>query len=130
MVAKLVDDIKITGIERYAKRFISDFNNQFKFGKVTSGLGIMRIFGINTVQESDMTVKSDADDKLNSLTEYFLTRLRRKQSSLPISNLERSQFEYTSSSFGVDWYGWFSISFILCFLFATEMSRYEGFIHD
>ena len=60
----------------------------------------MRFFGINTRQDEDMTVATDADDNINALTEYALSRHRCKQCDQPINELERSFFASTNSSLG------------------------------
>jgi len=91
IVAKIVDDIKAADAGDYAHLFIEALNEKFKLGTVKSGPGKMRFFfGINTNQESDMTIQTDRDDKLNALTEYYLSRPRRKQSSIPINEMEKS----------------------------------------
>ena len=103
IVAKIVDDIKAAGEGENAKLFIKSFNKNFELGTISSGPGRMRFFGINTVQEDDMTVVTDANDKLNALTEYVLSRPRRKQFDMSINELEKSFYSSTNSSLG--WIG-------------------------
>lgn len=79
--AKIVDDIKIAGTQYHTSRFISLFNVQFELWTVVEGPGVMRFFGINVEQYEDYTVHTDAEDKLNALTEYYISRFRRKQFS-------------------------------------------------
>lgn len=60
----------------------------------------MRFFGSNIHQDVDMIIKTDADDKINSLTEYYLSRPRRKQSSERVYSMEKSHLASTNSSLG------------------------------
>lgn len=39
----------------------------------------MRFFGPNTVRDGDCTTRTDADDKIDDLTEYRLSRVRCKK---------------------------------------------------
>lgn len=55
---------------------------------------------MNIYQNDDMTIKTDADDKLNSLREYYLSRLRRKQYTDVVNQIEKSHFSSTNSSLG------------------------------
>lgn len=86
-----------------AKLLIQQFDQTFKLGTVASGPGKLRFFGINTIQKEDMTICTDADDKLDSLNEYSPTRVRRKQSDAPVNDLEKSVFVSINSSLG--WMG-------------------------
>ena len=63
-------------------QFFKKFNEFFSLGIVVRGPERMRFFGINTFQDEDMEIQTDADDKLNALTEYALSRPRRKQFGL------------------------------------------------
>lgn len=103
IVAKVVDDLKVAGSGDNAKVLIDQFNKKFKLGTVASGPGKLRFFGINTTQNEDMTICTNADDKLNSLNEYSPTRIRRKQSDAPLNDLEKAVFASTNSSLG--WIG-------------------------
>lgn len=73
----------------------------------------MRFLGINTIQEEDFTISTDANHQIESLTEYSLTTIRRKESELKVNKIEKSFFSLTNSSQGwigtaaspKDWYG-------------------------
>ena len=57
-------------------------------------------FGIKTVQNSDCTIETDADDELDSVTEYPFSRQPRKSFEQPLNNIENSVFASTNSSLG------------------------------
>ena len=103
IAAKVVDDIKLAGTKHHTSRFIEMFNSTFNLGTVVSGPGVIRFFGINVEQAEDYTIKTDADDKLNGLTEYFLTRARRKQFGSGLTKIEMDHFASINSSLG--WIG-------------------------
>ena len=83
--------------------FIEEFDKRFKFGTVNHGPGKLRFFGINTVQNDDLTIETDAEDKMNAVVEYPLARTRRKQFEKPLNRIEKSVFGSTNSSLG--WIG-------------------------
>ena len=56
ILAKIVDDIIITGEEDMTAKLISDFNSIFELGSVVEGPGEMRFFGTNIFQNPDMSV--------------------------------------------------------------------------
>ena len=119
IVAKIVDDIKAASADGNAKAFIENFSQKFDLGTVATGPGKMRFFGINTVQEDDMTTHTDADDKLNALTEYAISRSRRKHFDQPMNPLEKWLFASTNSSLG--WIG--TAASPLCSFYASYLQQ-------
>lgn len=103
VVTKIVYDLKVAGTGDRAKAFLDVFDSRFKLGTINSGPGKLRFFGINTVQHEDFTVATDADDKLESVSEYPITRQRRKDSDDDINAIEKSAFASVNSSLG--WIG-------------------------
>lgn len=100
MAEKIVDDIKIAGTDYNSSRFIEMFNESFKLGSVVKGPGMMQFFGINIEQVDYFTIKNDAEDKLNGLSEYYSSRKRRKQFRNATNLIERNHFASIKSSFG------------------------------
>lgn len=92
IVAKIVDHLKIAGEVNRSQKFIEQFDRRFKFGYVNHGPGKLRYLGINTVQNGDYTIETDADDKLNAAAEYPFSRQRRKQAEQPLNQLDKSVF--------------------------------------
>lgn len=99
------------------KLLFQHFDQMFKLGTVTSGPKKLRFFGINTFQMEYLTICTNADDKLDSLNEYCLTRISRKQNDAPVNDLQKSVFASTNSSFGWIWgasspFCWFYASYL------------------
>ena len=103
IVAKIVDDLKAAGSGNYAKSFIERFNENFHLGTVNHGPGKLRSFGINPVQNKNFTIKTDANDKIEALQEYPLTRQRSKESEQEMNKIEKSVFASVNNSIG--WLG-------------------------
>lgn len=59
--------------------------------------------GINSVQNSNYTIETDADDKLYAVTEYLFFRQRCKQFNQSLNQIERSEFSSANSTLG--WIG-------------------------
>lgn len=68
IAAKVVDDIKIAGTDYHTNIFIKMFNQKFELGTIVKLPVVMRFFGINVEQAENMTIQTDADDKINGLT--------------------------------------------------------------
>ena len=73
------------------------------FGNVNHGPGKLRFFGINTVQNTDHTIGTDADDMMDAVIEYPFSRMRRKQFDQPLNQMEKAVYASTNSSLG--WIG-------------------------
>lgn len=76
-------------------------------------------FGLSMEQSETYTVRTDADDKLRSLDEYPISRIRRKEFESPLNALEKSYFTSTNSSLG-----WTGISSSLfCSFYASHLQQ-------
>lgn len=100
IAAKVVDDILVAGNEDEVKSFLKNFHERFTLGTLSKGPGNLRFFGINIYQHEEFFVETNADDKLEALQPFALSRTRRKQSKELASNLEVSSFSSTNSSLG------------------------------
>lgn len=98
--AKMVDNIRVARIGDNAKNFKREYNKHFKFGIKAYALGKIQFFGIDTVQNDDMTISTDADDKQESWNEHQPAPIRRKQNNEQISDFGKSIFGSTNSSLG------------------------------
>ena len=103
IVAKIVDDLKVAGEGDRAAQILKSFHNRFKLGTVNHGPGKRRFFGINTTQNEDLTIKTDANDKLKAVTEYPISRHRRTEPDEVLNSIEKSAFASVNSSLG--WIG-------------------------
>ena len=119
IVAKVVDDLMITGKPDARTAFINNFDKKFKLGTVNQGPGSLRFFGINTIQNEDFYISTNADDKLESIQTSFISRLRRKEYSDDINEIEKKSFASVNSSIG--WIG--SAASPLCSFHASHLQQ-------
>lgn len=78
VIAKTSDDTKAAGTKEYAMNLVESLEDRLKLGTVRSGPGKTGFFVITTFQNEDMTSRTDADKKLHSLTDYWISLPRRK----------------------------------------------------
>lgn len=99
--------------------YLKKFSKEFELGKLEIGSGKFRFYGINVIQQGDLYIESDADEKLEGLFEYSLLRNRRKQLEEPVTNKEKSSFMSTNSSIG--WIG--TAASPLCSYYASHLQQ-------
>lgn len=100
LVTKGVDDLKAADEGDRVKNFFDEFDRRFKFGDVKHGPGKLRFLGNNTVQNVDITVETDADENLEAVTGYHLSRQRHKQFDQPLNKIKKSVFASVNSLLG------------------------------
>lgn len=100
---RIVDEIKTAGVGDQLKCALKEFIKKFTLGTVKSGPGNLRCFSTNTSQDADMTVSTNADDKLNALTEHKMSRTRRKEIEKDVHAIEKAFYASTNSLLG--WIG-------------------------
>lgn len=100
IVAKIVDDLKAAAEGDLMKHFLQEFDKRFKFGDVIRGPERLRFFGVNTIQDGDFIIETDGDGKLNAVTEYLISRQRRKQLEQALNEIEKFVFASVNSSLG------------------------------
>ncbi len=103
IAAKVVDDIILTGEESVTSKFIDDFNAKFKLGTIIRGPGKLRFFGLQVVQEKDLSICVDGNEKLNKIEPYPISNVRRKNYTEPLDQVEKHAFMSINSSLG--WLG-------------------------
>lgn len=87
MVAKIVDDLLLTGPPHLIPGLFAVIKDKFELGTVCHGPGQLRLFAINFIQHPAMSVSVDADDKLTGISQMAISCLRRRQqNSLPHLN--------------------------------------------
>ena len=119
LAAKIVDDILITGVYKHVKAFLHGFNSKFALGTVVSGPGNLRFYGLNIVQDEDMSCSINAEDKLLALEQCPITRLRRQEHDSELNAVERSAFMSLNSSIG--WLGIAASPF--CAFYASHLQQ-------
>lgn len=119
LVAKLVDDIMATGRNDNGKKFLKAFGEQFELGSTRSGPGNLRFYGINVTQNENFKITTNADDKLNSLYEFNLSRERRRDCEQDVNQLERRAFMSLNSS--LSWIG--SAASPMCSFYSSYLQQ-------
>lgn len=85
------------------QKFIHGLNEKFKFGTEAQGPGNILFYGLNIVPNECFTCSIIAEDKLQALQQYPITRLRRLEFYSEITAVEKSAFMSLNSSLG--WLG-------------------------
>lgn len=66
-------------MEHNSKTFRKLLDERFKHGITNAGPGEQIYFGINITHNKNLSIETDYDDKINGISEYPMTRVRRKQ---------------------------------------------------
>ena len=119
ILAKIVDDIILTGEDDDTNAFIEHFNSIYELGSVASGPGELRFYGTNVIQLDDFTIEINAEDKMSSISQYEFSRQRRKQIEEPINYLEKNAFMSFNSTLG--WIG--STVSPLCSFYSSYLQQ-------
>lgn len=114
LVAKMFDYMKVPGVDDYSQKFLTAFNKIFSFVEVNHGSGNLRFFGINTIQDTNYTIQTNAHDTLHAVSECQLSRPCRKQAEETVNSMEQSAFATNNSS--LRWIGIASLPFVLVLL--------------
>lgn len=80
LAIKIVNDILLTGEDDTMRSFIVHFKTTFQLGKVVSGPVELQFFELYLTQKEDRPVTIHADEKLQSLEPFTISRNRRQQS--------------------------------------------------
>lgn len=96
-----MDDILACVTDDMLRSFVVEFGEKFKLGTVSHGPGKFGFSGLRIEQYEDFSCSIDADDKLQSLEAYPISRVRRRQIDEEINSLERSAF--MSLNFSICW---------------------------
>lgn len=100
IVAKVVDDILVGGHDEIRKRFIKRLAEVYKIGTIVHLPGSFRFFGLTVEQEENADIRISAEDKLQDISPYTLTRPRRKSSQEPLTSVELYSFQSVNGSLG------------------------------
>ena len=100
IAAKVVDDIIITGEDEVTCEFITGFEKRFKLGTVVRGPGNLRFFGLQVIQDQDLSITVDGNEKLDKSEPYPVSKVRRKQITELLNAVEKHAFMSINSSIG------------------------------
>lgn len=92
LVSKIVDDFLLPGTDNALRNFIKSFIKKFKLGEVVAKPGTLQSFGINLIQDEYLNVPIHADNKLNELETYPISRTCRRQIYERMIDIEKRAF--------------------------------------
>lgn len=117
-MAKLVDDLFITGDADNIEQFVTRVDEKFKFGAIAHGPGTLDFFfGMTIDQRDDYSIKNHTDQKLNAIDYFPLFRVWGRQTDYLLSKIESALF--MSVNFSIGWLGIATFSF--CAFFAPYL---------
>lgn len=119
VVIKIVDDLLMTGEDASVNDFIERFNKKFELGTVVRGPGSFKFYGISMSQDEDLSSSVNADEKLNLIDSFPLSRVRRRQCNSSLTSVEMSAFMSVNSSIG--WLGIAASPF--CAFYASHLQQ-------
>lgn len=119
MIAKIVDDLLLTGAETDTEPVVAEINGCFQFGTIVKTPVVIRYYGLNIPQNDDMYIAIDGDDKLNMPECLPFTRARRSDTDFPLNAVERTAFVSINCSIG--WLG--ATTSLFCSTFASLMQQ-------
>lgn len=102
IIARIEDDILITGIESTVKEIINKIKDKLKFGTISHAPGNLLFFGITFIQEEEFSIQTMGDENITSLEPYHLFLHRCQQIYGKINSTEKNSFALLSSS--VSWH--------------------------
>ena len=98
LAVKIVDDVLITGKLPDIQKFVSKVKEKYELGTVVYGPGDFSFFGLQVIQESDMSITIHGDEKLNSIACFPISRNRRKMVDEILNEVELRSFRSVNSS--------------------------------
>ena len=100
IVAKVVDDLLIGGIDADRKAFVDELSSFYKIGTLAHLPGKFNFFGLVIEQEDTGTIRLSADDKLHAVSPHTLTRLRRKSPEDNLNSVELFSYQSINGKLG------------------------------
>lgn len=100
VVAKIVDDILITGLPQYKEKFTKMISKVYELGTITHFPGSFPFFGLTITQNDDFQIELDAEDKLQNISESMVSRVRRKQAMDKLTSVELHRFNSVNGTVG------------------------------
>lgn len=92
LIPKLVHDFLPTGLESLVHDIITTINQRFLLGTIAHGPGHLRYFGINILQEANLSVTVEADDKPLEISSATISRGRRGDQLSLLATIEIKAF--------------------------------------
>lgn len=100
IVAKAGDDILVGGTKYAVEEFLQRLPKQYELGSTVYLPRTFMFFGLTVSQDTSETVTLSADDKMQNMELYQLSRVRRKQFSEPLNAVELSALQSINGFIG------------------------------
>ncbi len=116
---RIVDDVLIASETHTAQKFVRDVESKCKLGTVVFAPTDFLFFGLDLIQDSDMTTTIHGDSRLNALSCFLLDLHRRKQSEMTLNDVQLRSFRSINSSLG--WLG--SNASLFCTFYSSWVQQ-------
>lgn len=103
VVDKIFYDLLMTWYRDVTDHPIDELNSKLPLGTIINSTDTLRYFGLNLIQNQDVTVEIDAEHNLQALKRYPISRICRKQMEDHLNEIERSKVASIHRSVG--WIG-------------------------
>lgn len=100
LAVKIVANILPIGTDTTMRQFITEFNKIFALGVVDYSPGVLQFYGLNMMQYEELPVVIHAEDKLNALEPYPVSRTRRCQIDETMNRIELNAYMSLNTSLG------------------------------
>lgn len=93
LIENIVDYLKIDGSGGNYELLLDKFHRKFNLGTINKSTGTFRFFGVTMIQNDNLSIELDANDKLNNIMEQKFSRHRQKEPDEAMNDLENYGFE-------------------------------------
>lgn len=128
IACKVADDVSLSHTASVVDPFIRKTNNSFTLGTALHGPGQLRFFNINITQQKDCSVTIDADEKLENLDSYRLSRKFCHEVDKPLTFVELKSFVLLNRS--LCWIGYHSSVFYSALASRLQQKASEATVRD
>ena len=119
LALKVVDDVLFTGENDVVDKIFASIESRYELRTVVRGPGQFLFFGLRPEKDENFDIIVHADQKLDELEGFPLSRIRRKDGNARLSTLEQKAFNSLNSSLG-----WFGIaSSPLCSFYSSYLQQ-------
>ena len=103
LAVKVVDDVLFAGETPVVNKIVQAIESRYQLRTVVRGPGRFLFFGLRIEQDENFDITVDADQKLDALEAFPISRARRKNGTHHLNSIEQKAFNSLNSSLG--WLG-------------------------
>jgi len=103
LAVKIVDDVLIASTEAHLTVVVKQICSKYNVGTIVYGPGSFLFNGLNVTQDEDLSITVDADQKLQAIEPYPISRYRRKEIDKKANSIEIGSFRSVNGQLG--WIG-------------------------